>query len=225
MLTSPVPEHEGLASASARTIFFMSGHPYMQFFITLNEQSNVSIHVHTWYRIAETLDELVFEDLPVMCLPVVAAFGPKIRIRPFFVTALGQTAFGENWCFSFGHVRPMFWHLLGMFCFVVAVCSMFGRVPFVWVNFRCVWVFSKIFGCVQHFGRLSVGRAFRRTAQHFALFPPPAAKFVLSSLSWGSSRGILVVCLKRWGPDMCTIGFSGCRRGFTRQPESPNGHI
>ena len=67
--------------------------------------------------------------------------------------------------------------------------------------------------------------------------PPPATIFFLSSLSWGSFRGILVGFLKRRGPEMCTFGVLGlscaspggpvwcCRRGFTRQPESPNVHI
>ena len=65
-------------------------------------------------------------------------------------------------------------------------------------------------------------------------FPSPAAKFVLSSLS-----GCLLVefwwCLKRRDAQMCAFGVLGQsspggpvwwgRRGFTRQPESPNVHI
>ena len=44
-------------------------------------------------------------------------------------------------------------------------------------------------------------------AQNFALFfPSPATIFFLSSLSWGSFRGILVGFLKRRGPEMCTCG-------------------
>ena len=64
-------------------------------------------------------------------------------------------------------------------------------------------------------------------AQNFAFFfPSPATIFFLSSLCWGSSRGILVF-LKRRGRQMCM--FSGCRvkprrppsrRGFTQQPEN-----
>ena len=40
-------------------------------------------------------------------------------------------------------------------------------------------------------------------------FPSPATIFILSSLSWGSSCGILVVFLKRRGPEMCTFGVLG----------------
>ena len=60
-------------------------------------------------------------------------------------------------------------------------------------------------------------------------FPlPPQFSFFLPSLG----GGLLVVfwwCLKRRGPEMCTMGLSGChvkprrlqgRRGFTRQPEN-----
>ena len=40
-------------------------------------------------------------------------------------------------------------------------------------------------------------------------FPSPATIFILSSLSWGSFRGILVVFLKRRFPEMCTFGVLG----------------
>ena len=84
----------------------------------------------------------------------------------------------------------------------------------------------KIFGgCLQDFSPLdpslpsagapppqdrpSAGRFLRRTAQNFALFfLSPAANFILSSLSEGSSRLILVVFLKA-GALMCTFGLSG----------------
>ena len=47
-------------------------------------------------------------------------------------------------------------------------------------------------------------------AQNFALFFPSI--FILSSLSWRSSRGILVVFLKRAGTIKCArLEFSGCR--------------
>ena len=42
-----------------------------------------------------------------------------------------------------------------------------------------------------------------------AFFPLPATIFFLSSLSWGSFRGILVGFLKRRGPEMCTFGVLG----------------
>ena len=43
-----------------------------------------------------------------------------------------------------------------------------------------------------------------------AFFPSPTTIFFLSSLSWGSFRGILVVFEGR-NPEMCTFGLSGCR--------------
>ena len=67
-------------------------------------------------------------------------------------------------------------------------------------------------------------------------FPPPATIFILLSLSWGPFVEFWW-CLKRRGPEMCTFGVLGLscaspggpvwwgRRGFTRQPESPNVHI
>ena len=39
-----------------------------------------------------------------------------------------------------------------------------------------------------------------------AFFPSPAAKFVLFFPLWGSSRGFLVVFLKRRDPHICTFG-------------------
>ena len=57
--------------------------------------------------------------------------------------------------------------------------------------------------------------ALRRTAQICALcFPPPATIFILSSLAWGSSRGIFVVFLK--------AGTLKCAR---LESESPNVHV
>ena len=41
--------------------------------------------------------------------------------------------------------------------------------------------------------------------------PSPATKFVLFFPLWGSSRGILVVFLKRRDAQMCTFRLSGCR--------------
>ena len=67
-------------------------------------------------------------------------------------------------------------------------------------------------------------------------FPPLATIFILLSLSWGPCVEFWW-CLKRQGPEMCTFGVLGLscaspggqvwwgRRGFTRQPESPNVHI
>ena len=74
-------------------------------------------------------------------------------------------------------------------------------------------------------------------AQNFTLFfPPPATIFFLLSISWGPFVEFWW-CWKRRGPEMCTFGVLGLscaspggpvwwgRRGFTRQPESPNVHI
>ena len=74
-------------------------------------------------------------------------------------------------------------------------------------------------------------------AQNFALFFPSSGTiFFLLSLSWGPFVEFWW-CLKRRGPEMCTFGVLGLscaspggpvwwgRRGFTRQPESPNVHI
>ena len=67
-------------------------------------------------------------------------------------------------------------------------------------------------------------------------FRPPATIFILLPLSWGPCVEFWW-CLKRRGPEMCTFGVLGLscaspggpvwwgRRGFTRQPESPNVHI
>ena len=67
-------------------------------------------------------------------------------------------------------------------------------------------------------------------------FPSSATIFHLLSLSWGPFVEFWW-CLKRRGPEMCTFGVLGLscaspggpvwwgRRGFTRQPESPNVHI
>ena len=68
--------------------------------------------------------------------------------------------------------------------------------------------------------------------QNFAFFfPSPAPIFALFLSLWVSSRWMMVVFSKAGSPQMCTFGLSGClvkpprpnsRRGFTRQPESPN---
>ena len=67
-----------------------------------------------------------------------------------------------------------------------------------------------------------------------SFFPCPAAKFVLFFPLWGSSRGFLVVFGSAGAVKCSRLEFSGCRvkprrprsrRGFTRQPESPNLHI
>ena len=51
---------------------------------------------------------------------------------------------------------------------------------------------------------------FRRVgAQNFAFFSSPFTIFLLSSLSWRSPCGMLVVFLKRRGPQMCTLGVLG----------------
>ena len=70
-----------------------------------------------------------------------------------------------------------------------------------------------------------------------AFFPSSRHNFLSSSSLLGSLRGILVVFFKRRGPEMCTFGVLGLscestggpvwwgRRGFTRQPDSPDVHI
>ena len=50
-----------------------------------------------------------------------------------------------------------------------------------------------------------------RTAQNFALFPPPAPIFAFFSL-WGSSRGIWVVFFKAGTSKCARLEFSGCQR-------------
>ena len=58
--------------------------------------------------------------------------------------------------------------------------------------------------------------------QNFALvFPSLAPIFIHSSLSWGSSRGILVVFLKRRGPEMCTFGVLGLLCEALAAPKPP----
>ena len=73
-----------------------------------------------------------------------------------------------------------------------------------------------------------------KISRFFFPFPPPFWSFCVS-------LGVLLVefwwCLKRRGPEKCTFGVLGLscassggpvwwgRRGFTRQPESPNVHI
>ena len=49
-------------------------------------------------------------------------------------------------------------------------------------------------------------------------FSLPATIFFLSSLSWGSFRGILVGFLKRKGPEMCTFGVLGLSCASPRRP-------
>ena len=44
-----------------------------------------------------------------------------------------------------------------------------------------------------------------------SFFSSPAPMFALFVSLWVSSRGILVVLLKRWDPEMCTFGLPGCR--------------
>ena len=90
-----------------------------------------------------------------------------------------------------GHFRDRFWPnriwpelVFGQVC--VCVC----------VSRFLVGDFKIFGGCLQDFPRTatSAGPALRWTAQNFALFfLSPAGNFILSSLSWGSSRGILVV--------------------------------
>ena len=73
-----------------------------------------------------------------------------------------------------------------------------------WVFSRClVGVFKICGGCLQDFGspkELGAGEGQEGwRAQNFALFfLSPAAKFVLSTPLWGSSRGILVVFEAPW---------------------------
>ena len=73
-------------------------------------------------------------------------------------------------------------------------------------------------------------------AQNFALFFPSTIFFLLA-LSWGPFVEFWWCLKRRGGPEMCTFGVLGLscaspsgpvwwgRRGFTRQPESPNVHI
>ena len=104
-------------------------------------------------------------------------------------------------------------------CVAVLCCVVVCVV--VWsVGAVCVQDFC---GCVQDLGApprlppppdpLLVSRTSpppdRPTFRFF--FPSPATIFILSSSLWGSSRGILVVLLKRHDTQMCTFGLSGCR--------------
>ena len=72
-------------------------------------------------------------------------------------------------------------------------------------------------------GARRVGRA-----QNFALFFPLPPSFSLFCLSLVSSRGFLVVVGSAGAVKCARLEFSRrprSRRGFTRQPESPNMHI
>ena len=61
-------------------------------------------------------------------------------------------------------------------------------------------------------------------AQNFALFfPSPATIFTLSSLAWGSSRGIVVV-FEAPGPRMCTFGVLGLSCQTPAAPKQPSKH-
>ena len=55
-------------------------------------------------------------------------------------------------------------------------------------------------------------------------FPSPAAKLVLFFPLWGSSRGILVVFLKRRGAQMCTFGVLGLSCEAPAAPKPPGFH-
>ena len=59
-------------------------------------------------------------------------------------------------------------------------------------------------------------------AQHFTLFFPLPLPFSLFFSLWGSSRGVLVVFLKRRDPQMCTFGVLGlsCEAPGRRRPSS-----
>ena len=59
-----------------------------------------------------------------------------------------------------------------------------------------------------------------------AIFPSPATIFILSSFSWGSSRGILVV-FEAPGPEMFTFGVLGlsCEAPAATARESKRGHL
>ena len=131
----------------------------------------------------------------------------------------------------FGHVwSNVFLQLVGCVPLFCGCC--------VW----CFWACSTCLERVQHLlGVLNIfapilsldrpppGPPSPRTAQNFALSSLSGTCFFISSLSWVSSRGILVVFLKRGGPEMCTFGLSGCHvkpwRPQSRRTESPNVHI
>ena len=67
--------------------------------------------------------------------------------------------------------------------------------------------------------------------RNFALFFPSPPQFSFFLLSLGGPFVEIWECLKRRGPEICTFGCRvkprrpRSRRGFTRQPESPNVHI
>ena len=141
----------------------------------------------------------------------VTAFGQnriRIRIWPIFkvLTAFGQTAFGQFWCFSvlakFSVVVVVIVPgccclLLLLFFLVVVVvlgCCLLVPGGGWWCLLVAVggwWcLLSVCGGCVQDFwaspGPPSAGPPFPWTAQNFALFfLSPTGKFILSSLSGG----------------------------------------
>ena len=142
-------------------------------------------------------------DQPRPWSKVVAAFGQTAfgqnRIWPnksefgqvVFVTAFGQTAFGQFSCFS----------VLARFSGVVVVVPCWFLVGSLLVPVGACWCLLVLLLCVwwvcSRFLGLSPRTSLCRTAQNFALFfLSPAENFILSSLSEGSSRGILVVFLK-----------------------------
>ena len=137
------------------------------------------------------------------------------------MTAFGQlTAFGQNLCFdvlaTFGQMCSCIW--LGVFlCSVVVVCGIF------WARFTFLGVF-KIFAPLFPLNPSSPGppspldRPSAGPPKMSLFVSPPATIFILSSLSWGSSRGFLVVFAKRRDPQMCLFGVLGLSWPRSRFP-------
>ena len=125
-------------------------------------------------------------------------------------TDFGQSRFGQSIFGHRGFGQSQFWPVL------------FWPIRY--------WPFGS--GCVSWPRRGGPRGGRPKISRFFFRVPLPLSLF--SSLSlWGSSRGFWW-CLKRRGFEMFTFGLSGCRvkprrprsrRGFTRQPESPNVHI
>ena len=119
------------------------------------------------------------------------------------------------------HLGPI--HFRQMWC--LRVCACFFSSFFLLFFFLCVFFFS--YFSLFHFlfpflfpEDPSAG-SLRRTAQNFAFFPSSSAIFILSSLSWGSFRGILVVFLKRRALKCARLGSLTAREFQTRTYEGP----
>ena len=140
-------------------------------------------------------------------------------------TALTRTA--QNFAFFFS--LPL---QISLFSF-----TLWGLLVDLWPGFEAVDHPNCAFGLpgvwrAARWGRVGWGTAgwgpAGWEAHKFALFfPSPGTFFFHSSLSWGSTRGILVVFLNSGALKCARLEFSGCRvkprRPHARQPESPPG--